>query len=104
MNAGDIGTDTVLMKHKPAYGNITGKGRVFMRRIMLAVTCALSLSAAYAAGAATAERPPATRTETDPKTGALLFIINGKEQARIDATGLHVREDVAYGGTLTDYG
>ena len=46
----------------------------------------------------------ATRIETDQKTGAIRFIVNGREEARIDATGLHVRQDVAYGGDLTDTG
>ena len=46
--------------------------------------------------------PAPSGIETDPKTGAVLFIVNGREQARIDATGLHVRESVDYAGTLTD--
>ncbi len=43
------------------------------------------------------ETPPqAPRIETDQKTGAIKFIVKGREEARIDADGLHVRDDVAY--------
>ncbi len=40
----------------------------------------------------------------DPETNSFRFFIDGKEVARIDQTGLHVRENVEYGGTLTDTG
>ena len=33
-----------------------------------------------------------TRIETDQDTGTIRFIVNGQEQARIDGTGLHVRQ------------
>lgn len=41
---------------------------------------------------------------SDHEAGAVRFMIDGKEQARLDATGLHVRGDISYDGTLTDYG
>jgi hypothetical protein len=44
----------------------------------------------------------ATRIETDQKTGVIRFIVKGREEARIDAKGLHVRGAIDYGGLLTD--
>lgn len=41
---------------------------------------------------------------SDQKAGAVRFMIDGTEHARLDATGLHVRGDIGYGGTLTDTG
>lgn len=52
----------------------------------------------------TAPAEPQTRVETDQKTGAVRFIVNGREEARIDATGLHVRQALEYGGPITDTG
>lgn len=70
-----------------------------MRRLILAVLVFPLLPAfAVAAPATLSTAAPATRIEADPKTGAMLFIVKGKEQARLDATGLHVRESVAHGG------
>lgn len=45
---------------------------------------------------------PATTIKTND--GVIVFIVEGQEAARIDASGLHVRGDLAYGGTITDYG
>lgn len=61
---------------------------------------------AHAAGPAQAQptAPEATRIETDQKTGAILFIVNGKEVARFDAHGLHVRDGIEYAGKETDIG
>lgn len=77
-----------------------------MLRIILASILVMLASAAQAASPPTptekAAPQQATRIETDPKTGAIRFIVDGKEQARIDATGLHVRQDVEYGGAITD--
>ncbi|MGA8494387.1 MAG: hypothetical protein WB764_02820 [Xanthobacteraceae bacterium] len=33
-----------------------------------------------------------TRIETDQDSGTIRFIVGGQEQARIDGTGLHVRQ------------
>lgn len=40
----------------------------------------------------------------DPEANAFRFFIDGKEVARIDQGGLHVRDDVTYGGAITDGG
>lgn|GEM_PF-6338173 len=47
---------------------------------------------------------PATRIETDEQAGAIRFFIDGQEAVRIDAAGLHVRDDVRFGGTIKDVG
>jgi hypothetical protein len=52
----------------------------------------------------TSPAQPQTRVEADQKTGAILFIVNGREEARIDPTGLHVRQRVDYGGVIVDEG
>lgn len=40
--------------------------------------------------------------ETDQKAGVVRIIIDGKEVARIDATGFYVHGDIAYTGTIAD--
>jgi hypothetical protein len=45
---------------------------------------------------------PTTRIETDQQTGTIRFIVKGKEAATFDATGLHVRNNIDYAGTLSD--
>ena len=62
-----------------------------------------SLLTAAATAALTAPAPPQTRVEAD-RAGAIRFIVDGREEARIDAAGLHVRQSVEYGGVLTDTG
>lgn len=42
--------------------------------------------------------------EIDQKAGVIRFVIDGQERAVLDAEGLHVRENLNYGGALTDYG
>lgn len=58
------------------------------------------------AGAQLLPQAHATAPETIIKTenGVIAFIVAGQEKARIDATGLHVRDEIAYGGSLTDTG
>lgn len=38
----------------------------------------------------------------DQQAGAIRFILDGREQARLDAAGLHVNGDINYTGALTD--
>lgn len=44
------------------------------------------------------------RFDTDQEAGFVRVIIDNKEVARIDSAGLHVRNDIEYGGTITDTG
>lgn len=46
----------------------------------------------------------ATRVEIDPAAHVIRFVIGGREAMLLDATGLHVRGDVSYGGAVSDYG
>jgi len=100
----------LLTNIKTGYGNIDGKGRVFMHRTILASIMILLVSGmAHAAGPAAPHEPApaqagATQIETDQKTGAVKIIVNGKEVARFDAKGLHVKDSIDYGGLLTDAG
>ena len=77
-----------------------------MRRFIVVVSFIALAATAQAAEprpvTASPAKQPATRIETDQKTGVIRFIVNGKEVARIDANGLHVRGNVDYTGTLTD--
>jgi hypothetical protein len=76
-----------------------------VRRILrIGVLLAIILVTAVTTRAYTAPAEPQTRVETDQATGAIRFIVKGKEQARIDSTGLHVRQGVEYGGPITDTG
>lgn len=40
----------------------------------------------------------------DPNSKSFRFVIEGKEVARLDQSGLYVRESIAYGGTISDVG
>jgi len=76
-----------------------------MTRVQFLVATAALL--ALAGGSlALAEKPETARVMIvpDQKEGAVRFVIDGQEQARIDATGLHVVGDINYGGALTDTG
>jgi hypothetical protein len=54
----------------------------------------LAACADQTASRSTAATDPsnATRIETDQNNGFIRFIVNGREQARIDGTGLHVQQ------------
>jgi hypothetical protein len=82
--------------------------------ILLAATLAVSIAPALAqpSTGAQAEQasPPAAALPTptqpqdsgivvDPKTGSILFTVNGREEARIDAAGRHIRQALEYGTT-----
>jgi len=77
-----------------------------MRRIFLASMLLLISGTAHAAGTAAPPtgQPQATRIETDQKTGTVRIIVDGREVARFDAKGLHVRDGIEYAGKITDIG
>jgi hypothetical protein len=78
-----------------------------MRQSILAAMLLLISGTAHAAGpalASTGEATQATRIETDQKTGAVRIIVDGREVARFERDGLHVRRDVDYGGLMKDTG
>jgi hypothetical protein len=59
---------------------------------------------AASTAALTAPADPPTRVEADQAGHASRFIVDGREEARIDATGLHIRQAVVYGGPITAIG
>ena len=46
----------------------------------------------------------ATRIEVDQKAGVVRIMIDGTEAAKIARDGLHVADDISYGGMITDAG
>jgi hypothetical protein len=90
-----------------------------MRRIFLASMLLLISGTAHAADPAQSltptytdekpaapqpTKPEATRIETDQKTGTVRIIVDGREVARFERDGLHVRQNVDYGGLMKDTG
>jgi hypothetical protein len=71
--------------------------------ILLAAPFVLS-AAERSSATASPQSDPRVRFDTDQKAGFVRVIIDNKEVARIDSAGLHVRNDIEYGGTITDTG
>lgn len=65
------------------------------------VTASVPEAPTEAKGAARGDAPSMI---VDPDTNSFRFFIDGKEVARIDARGLRIRENVEYGGTISDVG
>jgi len=51
-----------------------------------------------------AQASSSPRAVLDTEDGRFRFLIDGKEVARFAADGLHIRDDIAYGGVITDVG
>ena len=75
-----------------------------MRRALFALSLLAVASLAGFASSRAAAPQPSTRIEADDRAGVIRFIVKGREQARLDDAGLHVREGVGYGGSMTDTG
>ena len=76
-----------------------------MQRLLFLIVFLIFTAPAQAAGpAAPLAAAEATRIETDQKTGAIRFIVDGREVARFERDGLHVRGDVNYSGMTKDTG
>lgn len=76
-----------------------------MRLLSLLALLMLPFSIASAQEAAVKTEPfESTRIEADNEAGVIRFIVKGKVAAILMEDGLHIRESVAYGGSLTDYG
>ncbi len=78
-----------------------------MRIILFAFLAALLLSSAVMAQeqpATAANALPQTRVESDDENGVIRFIVQGREAAFLDASGLHVRAGIHYGASMADYG
>ena len=90
-------------------GRRPSRRRVFPRRIALTTLCALVLLSATTFAQQEQSHPAlrdvaATRIEVDEEANIIRFFVDGEETMRLDAEGLHVRNDIGYGGTVTDYG
>jgi hypothetical protein len=75
-----------------------------MKRLLLFTCVWTALCSAAATSALTAPAKPQTRIETDQAAGTIRFIVGGREEARIDKAGLHVRGSIEYGGSEADIG
>ena len=73
-------------------------------RIVSLLYFPLAAALLFAPVVASAHEQDGVAIIADQEAGAVRFVIDGKEVARLDASGLHVREDISYGGALTDYG
>jgi hypothetical protein len=67
----------------------------------------LTLALGVLIGIATAQVLPSATAATGAaeivtRDGVIVFMVNGQEQGRIDATGLHVNGDVSYSGASID--
>lgn len=80
--------------------------QLFAIILILAVCAAFAIDAFIFNAQASASTDPVQRVSIveDQKNAAFRFMIDGKEVARIDGTGLHVRESIEYGGILVDVG
>lgn len=54
--------------------------------------------------AAEPQHPQTVSIIEDQDAKAFRFMIDGQEVARLDASGLHIRESIEYGGSITDTG
>lgn len=72
--------------------------------VLFVLLLPLPAAAQDAATAIESQDPPATRIEADADAGVIRFIVKGEPVAVMDETGLHIRENVSYGGIMKDYG
>lgn len=98
------------------YQNLIGANitRLFFLIAAIFILGALNTPHGFAQDVAPAEpttKPTANEVKVevpsmiiDPEMNAFRFFIDGKEVARIDQAGLHIRNNVSYGGTINDVG
>lgn len=73
-------------------------------RIFIASVAVVAALTGYPAFAEELTTKQATRIDIDEARKAFIFIIDDKPVALLDERGLHVREGVEYGASLTDSG
>lgn len=79
--------------------------RLLVASLFLSIPCSARAQDAATDPAATAPAAmPRAAVIADEEAGVIRFIIDGEEVARINDTGLHVRENVNFGGVAVDYG
>lgn len=83
-------------------------GRNASRRVAaLLAFCSLALcGAAFAQEKPQSDslKPAATRIEADQDADVIRFIVNNREEMRLDSEGLHVRGNIEYSGVIADTG
>lgn len=84
---------------------------IFTTAFVLAVSCPPAFSADQQARETAAPDKDTQSADVksaelvvDEQNGAVRILIDGRPIVIIDKDGLHVRESINYGGTLTDYG
>lgn len=79
---------------------------IVLSAAFLAVTAFFTALPSYSYADERPESASASKTEiiTDEEAGVIRFMIDGKETMRLDESGLHVRENISYGGSITDDG
>ncbi|MGE0061424.1 MAG: hypothetical protein AB7T86_05025 [Xanthobacteraceae bacterium] len=65
-------------------------------------SCFLSSIITYAA--TVHAQTPSTQVLVDEDAGIIRFLIDGEEVGRFTAKGLEVRDDILFGGVITDQG
>lgn len=68
--------------------------------VILIVSVAAHLTIAEFVFTKAQAESPQTLIKTE--NGTIVFLVGGQEQARLDASGLHVNGDVNYSGAITD--
>lgn len=72
--------------------------------VSLAITFAYTARANDTEGGIQSTAAKSLEVIEDESAGAIRFVIDGREVARIDRSGLRVLGDITYGGSLTDVG
>lgn len=72
--------------------------------LLLSVTLIAGSKAESGTGAGTIAPGSRTAIIEDQAAGIIRFVIDGQEVAQLDSHGLHVRENIEFGGILTDAG
>jgi len=78
--------------------------RYFHLFLFLAVGFAPALASAGDRSSSDSDSQSFTRIEVDSEFHEIRFYVEGELAAVLKQDGLHVRESVSYGGSLTDYG
>lgn len=76
--------------------------RAYILSVLSICISIIALAAAMAHRSQAADE--ATRIELDQQANIIRIFIDGEQTAQIDGSGLHVREDISFGGVMSDYG
>lgn len=93
-------------RHKPGFMQIPRSSRFIVTAIIFGAVCITFLLWGHTLAARENPQPTEQLVDLvlDQAGGSFRFLIDGREVARIDRDGLHVRESIEYGGTITATG